>query len=142
VETGLRAKELFESGFYCAESVLLAVAEEHGIESGLLPRIATGFCGGMARTCGQCGAVSGAVMAVGMLKGRILPTDTVDQSYEISQKLIGEFKQRFGSLNCLELTGCDLSTDQGRLAFREQKKSDWCVKFVEEAARITAKLVE
>lgn len=142
MEIGLRARELFESGFYCAESVLLAVAERQGVESGLLPRIATGFCGGMARTCGQCGAVSGAVMAVGMMKGRILPTDTVDESYEISQKLIAEFKGRFGSLNCLDLTGCDLSTDQGRLAFREQKKSELCIEYVEEAARLTAKMLE
>lgn len=36
-----RAGEVFESGYYCAESVLLAVAESRGIESELIPRIAT-----------------------------------------------------------------------------------------------------
>ena len=47
-ETSQRSRELFDSGFYCAESVLLAIAESQGIESDLIPRIATGFCSGIA----------------------------------------------------------------------------------------------
>ena len=38
-----RSLELFRSGFFCAESVLLAIAESQGIQSDLIPRIATGF---------------------------------------------------------------------------------------------------
>ena len=37
-----RIKELFDSGYYCAESVLLTVAEAYGIQSDLIPKIATG----------------------------------------------------------------------------------------------------
>jgi len=37
-----RSRQLFESGYYCAESVLLAVAESQGIKSDLIPKIATG----------------------------------------------------------------------------------------------------
>jgi hypothetical protein len=49
-----RSVELFRSGFFCAESVLLAIAESQGIESDLIPRIATGFCSGISRTGGAC----------------------------------------------------------------------------------------
>ena len=56
-----RSVELFRSGFFCAESVLQAIAESLDIRSDLIPRIATGFCSGVARTGGMCGAVSGAV---------------------------------------------------------------------------------
>jgi hypothetical protein len=42
-----RSRELFESGFLCAESVLLAVSEAEGVRSDLIPKIATGFCSGM-----------------------------------------------------------------------------------------------
>jgi len=54
-----KSRELFDSGFYCAESVLLAIAGHKGIQSDLIPGIATGFCSGMSRTCGMCGAVTG-----------------------------------------------------------------------------------
>jgi hypothetical protein len=52
-----RSPELFRSGFFCAESVLLAIAESQGIQSDLIPRIATGFYSGISRTDGMCGAV-------------------------------------------------------------------------------------
>ncbi len=103
-----RAGEVFESGYYCAESVLLAVAESRGIESELIPRIATGFCGGMSRTCGTCGAVSGGVMAIGLCLGRTAPGESVAPAYSAVGKFSEKFKARFGSINCKDLTGCDL----------------------------------
>ena len=36
-----RSRELFQSGLYCAESVLQAIAESQGIQSDLIPRIAS-----------------------------------------------------------------------------------------------------
>jgi len=48
-----RSGELFQSGFYCAESVVLAITEGKGLHSDLIPRMATGFCSGLSRTCGH-----------------------------------------------------------------------------------------
>ena len=70
-----RSLELFQSGFFCAESVLLAIAESQGIQSDLIPRIATGFCSGISRTGGMCGAVSGAIMGIGLVAGRNSPAE-------------------------------------------------------------------
>jgi C_GCAxxG_C_C family probable redox protein len=67
-----RSEELFRQGFCCAESVLQAVAEWRGAKSDLIPKIATGLCGGIARTGGICGAVSGGVLAINMATGRKL----------------------------------------------------------------------
>jgi len=47
-----RSRTYFESGLYCAESVLQAIADECNLSSEYIPRIATGFCGGMALTGG------------------------------------------------------------------------------------------
>ena len=52
-----RSLELFHGGFCCSESVLLALTERLGLQSELVPRIATGFCGGMAHAGSVCGAV-------------------------------------------------------------------------------------
>ncbi len=39
-----------EQGFSCSESVLLAASQRLGIESEIVPHIATGFSGGMGLT--------------------------------------------------------------------------------------------
>ena len=65
-----RSESLFQQGFCCAESVLQAIAESQGIKSDLIPKIATGLCGGIARTGGICGAVSGGVLGINLVPGR------------------------------------------------------------------------
>jgi C_GCAxxG_C_C family probable redox protein len=98
-----RSLELFRSGFFCAESVLLAIAESQGIQSDLIPRIATGFCSGISRSGGMCGAVSGAIMGINLVAGRNSPTESIEFSYTLTQKLINRFEKQFGSVNCCQL---------------------------------------
>src|SRR5512136_1219522 len=100
-----RSLELFKSGYFCAESVLLAIAESQDIHSDLIPRIATGFCSGISRIGGMCGAVSGAIMGINLVAGRDLPTESYELSYSLAQKLIGEFENQFGTVNCRQLIG-------------------------------------
>src|SRR5512133_1866806 len=87
------AEEAFASGLYCAESVVLSLARAQGIESDLLTRMATGFRGGMARSCGTCGALTGAIMGLGISLGRSQPGDSVKDAYSATQRLIREFEQ-------------------------------------------------
>ena len=141
-QTGRRARELFEAGYYCAEGVLKAVSEAHEIEAGIVPAVATGFCSGQARTCGQCGAVSGAVMSLGMLTGRYSPEETVDETYELVREFLDEFKRRFGSTNCEELLGCDIDTQEGQEKFESEGLQGSCFEYTEEAARIVMRLIE
>jgi len=73
-ESTVRAAEGYaEEGYLCSEAVLLALAESMGVESELIPRIATGFAAGVARTGNLCGALSGAVMGLGLRYGRDAP---------------------------------------------------------------------
>ena len=80
--------------------MLLAVAESQGIQSEIIPMIATGFCSGVARTGGQCGALSGAIMGLGLLTGRKGPGESVDKNYAQVKKLVEQFGEKFGSINC------------------------------------------
>jgi C_GCAxxG_C_C family probable redox protein len=80
-----RSREYLESGYWCAESVLLAVAEAKGVQSDLIPKIATGFCSGMARTGGQCGALSGGILSIGLLLGRSTPGGPVNAVYGLQK---------------------------------------------------------
>jgi C_GCAxxG_C_C family probable redox protein len=137
-----RSGEIFESGLYCAESVLLAVCETYGIQSDLIPKIATGFCGGMSRTCGMCGAVSGAIMALSLFTGRSKPDESVMESYTAAQKLMRMFSGSFGSTNCRDLTGVDLGADEGQKKFKEDKIIERCKGYTIEATRMATTLIE
>ncbi|MBN2124057.1 MAG: C_GCAxxG_C_C family protein [Deltaproteobacteria bacterium] len=138
-----RSDELFGSGkLYCGESVLQAVAESRGIHSDLIPRIATGFCSGLARTCGTCGAVSGAVMALGLALGRDAPDDPPERAYAAVREFLEIFEGQFGSTNCRALTGCDLGTGQGLAFFRDNNLIERCRRFTVEATRIVLEVIE
>ena len=86
-----RSLELFRSGYFCAESVLQAIAENQDIQSDLIPKIATGFCSGISRTGGMCGAVSGGIMGIGLVAGRNSPAESFEPAYAFVQQLINAF---------------------------------------------------
>ena len=136
-----QAEESFSSGMYCAESVVSVLAKAQGIESELLPKMATAFCSGMARTCGTCGALTGAVMGVSLALGRSQPGESVQPAYEATQKLIHEFETRFGGKDCHVLLGCDLGSAEGQATFREQGLGQRCREYTGAAAEIAAKVI-
>jgi C_GCAxxG_C_C family probable redox protein len=113
------AQELMARGYHCSEAVLLAVCQEMGIESELVPRIATAFAGGMARSGEVCGAVSGALMAIGIKHGRSDLGQPGDQAIRLSGEVMHAFRDEMGTLLCRELTGYDLATAEGLAAFRK-----------------------
>jgi C_GCAxxG_C_C family probable redox protein len=130
---------LFSSGMYCAESVLLAVAEAHGQKDEAIPKIATGFCGGISRTSGMCGALAGGIMALGLLTGRSSPQESKDQCYALSHRLVHRFREKFGSIQCTDLLGCDISTAEGARCFKAGSLES---KICAPVSRQTAALVE
>ncbi len=136
------AEDAFASGLYCAESVVLSLARAQGIESDLLTRMATGFCGGMARTCGTCGALTGAIMGIGISLGRSQPDGSVKAAYAATQRLIGEFEQAFGARDCQVLLGCDLGTPEGQAKFREQHLAERCIGYTGKATEIAATILQ
>jgi len=136
------AEDFWGSGFYCAESVLLAVTRAEGLESTLLPAVASAFCSGQARTCGPCGALSGALMSLGAVLGRRSKADTMDAVYAASGQLIEKFEGEFGSRDCRSLlNGCDLGTPEGQLMFRERDFTARCQKFSGRAAEMAWEII-
>lgn len=132
------AAELFSKGFCCSESVLQAVAKSYGIESELIPKIATGFCGGIARTGNVCGAVTGGVMAISLVTGRDNPSGPRELNQRLIQQLLNKFEMRFGAVVCQQLIGCRLDTPEGHRYFVDNNIRAKCAVFTREAARITA----
>ena len=99
----------------------MAVAEKHNIQSDIIPAIASGFCGGMSRTDGLCGALAGGIMALGIVYGRNSSADSPKKIYSLSERLVRDFEKQFGSRNCSDLLGCDISTREGEAIFEAKK---------------------
>ena len=103
--------------------MLLAVCQEfeREVDKDIIPRIAFGFAGGIGNSGSVCGAVAGAVMAIGLMteRGR-----TMEEALR-TLGVVGEFRRRFesemGTVNCSELTRADLSTPEG---IEEYMRSD------------------
>lgn len=135
------AELAFASGLYCAESVLLALARQQGIDSPLVPRMATAFCSGMARSFGPCGALTGALLGIGLTLGRDAPGAPVEPAYRASQRMIAAFEQAFGARDCAELLGCDLGTEAGQATFRAQQLGVRCKRYTARAAELAAEII-
>ena len=136
------AAKRFDEGLYCAESVLATIAEALGIESALIPGIATGFCSGMARTCGPCGALTGGVLGLNLVFGRSSAAQSVGNNYAAVQALVEQFRETFGSTNCAELLGCDLGTQEGQRIFGAENLISRCREFTGKAAELTIRIIE
>jgi C_GCAxxG_C_C family probable redox protein len=128
------------SNLYCAESVLLAFAEGLGMKSELVPRIASGFCSGLSLTGGTCGAVNGGIMALGLIFGRDSADEPPYGSYAKVQEFLERFKDAYGSCNCTELTGCDLSTEEGRNQYMQKELWRQCQGYVKNAVSVIAEI--
>jgi C_GCAxxG_C_C family probable redox protein len=128
--------------FNCAESVLKAVSEAEGIGSGAVPGVASAFGGGMAHQGNVCGAVTGALMAIGLARGRKAKSDPRAPSNEPAAELLRRFQSEFGAVNCRDLTGCDLNTPEGQESFKAVQAAGACRKYVDMAARATVELLD
>lgn len=94
-----KAMELREQGWNCCQSVLGCCRENWSLDEDTVRRLGAFFAGGMRQ--GQvCGAIVGAVMALGLQYGE----DGRDMR---SLALMKQFREAHGSILCKELLGED-----------------------------------
>lgn len=125
---------VFDGGLSCSETVAIMGMKRLGRSSELVPRIATGFGGGVSRTQSLCGTISGAVLVLGAAYGRDKPADDRSVILAKVQDLMASFRARFGSDNCYALTGLDFN-DPGALTVYRERVHGICRSYVEHVLR-------
>ena len=146
-----RARKNFSRGYNCAECVTEAVLAE--IDTGLPPevlKVATGFGGGVGLFGDTCGAITGAVIAVGAVHGRsALPegegNEAVQKSanqlygkpglYRLFNQIPNRLKDKYGCTLCRDLT----SKWQENWLCRDHALQ--CREIITDAAAIAAELI-
>lgn len=89
------------------------MCQEFKIDNEAIPQIACCFAGGIGNTGFVCGAVIGAVMAIGLKKGRGNTMEEVLERLAMAQEFRRRFEAEMETISCRELTGADLSTKEG-----------------------------
>jgi C_GCAxxG_C_C family probable redox protein len=138
-------KRNFDSGFNCAESVLSAVKNELDGETAadlVIPRIATGFGGGIGRNGDVCGALIGGVMAMSLALGRDKAEQSREPCYSAVDRFYNDFRIRFGSCKCRELTNANLKTPEGFRTYQAEVHTDVCIPIVAWAAKKTHDIIK
>jgi len=141
-EAESRGRDYFRQGLNCTECVLRTFMDMHETD---LPesiiRLASGFGGGMGHTKNTCGAVTGAVLALGLVKGRdpFAAEEVKDRVRQLNEEtyppfaaMIREMEAEYGTLICAEL-----SAPHGDFDGRSRKKS--CQQMIGHCCRLAEK---
>ena len=106
------ANDYHRRGFNCSQSVLAAFSDLTGLSEQESFNVAGGFGGG-AGTGELCGAITGAVMTLGMLTPVDMndPAGSKKRTVALSKELQKRFMERFGALRCQDLLKNKNETD-------------------------------
>ncbi len=138
-------EEMFLNGPYnCAQTAFCAFANKLGIDESTALRVSAAFGGGVARNGELCGAVTGALMAIGANYARPANGEPPSKEavYGAANEFINEFKRLHGSIICRELLEADISTPEGKeKAAQTDSHRKICPRFVSSAIDIAEKLI-
>ena len=114
LETIDKALSLFDEGYACSQSVLMAFAEQFKLDDTTGKLISSTFGAGMGRLRQKCGAVTGGFMVLGLASGNTDPKDmdTKLAAYDKVQELNRRFEELNGTSICSELLAMHATEDE------------------------------
>ena len=139
-----KAVSCFQSGFNCAQAVFSTYAPLLGLDEQSALKVTGGFGGGMGCLQEVCGVVTGAFMLAGLKHGKTRAEDgeAKERTYALVVELAERFTARHGAIHCRDLLGCDLRTEEGKAAFKDQDMHRLkCEKYVADAAALVEELL-
>ncbi len=141
-----KAVETFKKGYNCSQSVFSTYAEDFNLNKDLALLIGSGLGGGVGRTGRICGAVSGAVLVLGLKYG-FFKEEEINSGKERVYGKVKEFLKKFeevhGSIDCVDLLGgVNIGTEEGlKKAKEENLFGTICPKYVENACKILEEML-
>lgn len=139
IPTPEEVAEQFKTGFDCSQVVAEYFSEEMGLSLEDARKVTACFGGGSGRG-GTCGAVVGAMMAIGEQYGHY-DAAHMEQKDVMRQKrndFMDLFEQAYGTSLCRELLGYDLSVPEEReKALETGTIMTLCPRIVSDAIRMT-----
>ncbi len=139
-----QAVSCFQDGFNCSQSILSSFSVEFGLNRDIALKLATGTGGGTGLLGKTCGAVTGALMVIGLKYGKDSIEDdaAAEKTSSLVQKFVKEFTEINGSSTCDDLLDCDISTPEGLNSASENNLfTTLCPNFIRTSAEILEKIL-
>lgn len=140
-----KAVEYFRNKFNCSQSVFTVFSHDYGYSENDALKVSCAFGGGMGRQQLTCGAVTGALMAIGLKYGKgINDSEEKKQlTYSKTRELFEEFIKIHGSTNCRELLeGLNMSDPEDNKKIMDRRLFDIkCEEYVASAVKITERIL-
>jgi len=131
---------LLDHQYNCSQAIFSVYGQYLGVDRDTCLKITSVFGGGIDRTGNVCGAVTGAMMAIGLKYGEVGTKDPLG-SHGFAGEFIKKFKDRNVTIICRELIDHDLlTTEDLDHAFKTGTFNN-CPKFVKDAAEILEKIL-
>ena len=137
------ALQLFREGYNCSQAVLTTFCRNLQLDTAIAQSLSAGFGAGMGRSQMTCGAVSGAVMVLGMYFFNANERDSSkDYTYKKVLEFIDRFTKRHGTTECIRLLGVDITTHEGYTYAQEKNLFDTrCERIVSNTIEILLSLI-
>lgn len=141
-----KAIKYFRNKFNCSQSVFTVLGTGYGLSESDCLKASCAFGAGMGRQQLTCGAVTGALMAIGMRYGKAIgdPEECKLLTYEKTREFFTEFKKKHGTVTCRELlNGLDINDPDDYRKINEQGLFDTlCEQYVRDAVGIAEEISE
>ena len=145
MDRGMKAAQLFESGYNCAQAVAVAYADILGMDEKTAARTVSGFGGGFGRLREVCGAFSGLVFVFSALYGYHDPADNQGkmEQYKQVQAFAKEFSDLgVGTIICRQILDNPPSDPKPAERTEEYYRLRPCARMCYNAAHILQKYME
>lgn len=137
-----RTADLLSTGLNCSQAILTAFGQSYGLDAEMAANLGRPLGGGMGHMARTCGAVTGAVLVLGLAKDNQDEGEARKVSHSCVQDLFRRFEALHGTTECKELLGVDMSTEEGLKKVQEEKLvRKVCPRFVRDTAGILDELL-
>ena len=128
-------RKYLEEGLYCSEAILQAY--NAGLNLGLNEaalKMATAFGAGFGAAKCSCGSLTGALLVLSAIKGRLSGKESEAEVFQLAQRLHDRFKKEHKSICCRTLTR--------EIVWGSPDHGPFCAKYVRSAAQFLNELIE
>lgn len=113
IEARNKAGNYFKEGYNCAEAVFLTYRELLAPElDPSLVSLMTGFGGGLGESGCMCGALTGSITALNMIKARSTNQTSRDEAYQLAREFTDKFTEKYGATCCRALNPYPFETKE------------------------------
>ncbi len=137
-----RTSSLFENGLNCSQAILTAFGEAYGVGLEDAARIGRPWGGGIAHMGLTCGAVTAAILILGLAQGNGEDEKGIrNRVFKSGKEFVRRFEERYKTTFCRDLLGVDIATESGLKRIREENLvRKICPPYVRGAAEILVEM--